>query len=629
MVAVCAVALFFVLESSCIVLSLFTVVDEGFKTAYADVPKLFVLAMMLIGFIPMITFIRIPKQEADAGSKLEDPHSCRHYVHSYISLMGIMIFYFQGIVFDINNIIAGFNCQPLWSVCDNGYVIRYHVVDLLFYFVRPVFMGLECIVCYMMVFYSFAQTTWMTTYSVAVIQVANIAICFQSLVSESYHHHNSTSLEINFLSTSCWRQHHNNSWSDCPTSSNGTAECCWPEDNRLLHWLEVYNPLLYPVVIEFSLLVGEVMLGKLYKGPDTSSSDSHSDEDVGDEEEINGNDAVDNGSPDDFHLVTLNRRHLRILRFTHFLQHRWTLVVVLIVIPLVSNAINIAVASTSKDPSRPLIKLQETAIDGWLIALCLLFILHAIFYSCFISVYSSKHPSAHMSSIYYLPLFSSAGSFLLITRRFILSTVSHSSTTYILKQLAEMGQVCMQVLLLYKIAYVDLAAVMLGGKKVKIYSLLIFAFMLNITFWGMNSLSPRESYVDIEEAVEWGIFDDIVGPLNIFFRFSSMLIFVSTALYLRLSKVLPISQHSSSSQELTSINYWQEDRDTIVHQYDLRASHAAEEPDHHTSSNIIEVQVEMHLNEPTTQLLSSSNTSSANQWKRYGSFQANDRDTLL
>jgi len=187
MAAVSAVVVFFLLLSPCIVLSLFTVVSDDFKTSYADVPKIFTIGLMFVGFIPILAFLRMPKQKEGTGIKLRDQHTRRHFCHSYVSLFGIMAFYFQGIVFDINSIIGGFDCQPPWSVCDNGYVIRYHVVDLIFYFVRPIFMGLECAVCGMMVFYLFAQTAWVT-YSVAIVQASNIAICFQALVSESYHH---------------------------------------------------------------------------------------------------------------------------------------------------------------------------------------------------------------------------------------------------------------------------------------------------------------------------------------------------------------------------------------------------------------------------------------------------------
>ena len=115
MAAVSAVVVFFLLASPCIVLSLFTVVSDDFKTSYADVPKIFTIGLMFVGFIPILAFLRMPKQKEGTGMKLRDQHTRRHFCHSYVSLFGIMAFYFQGIVFDINSnsIIGGFDCQPL------------------------------------------------------------------------------------------------------------------------------------------------------------------------------------------------------------------------------------------------------------------------------------------------------------------------------------------------------------------------------------------------------------------------------------------------------------------------------------------------------------------------------------
>jgi len=626
MAAVSAVVLFFLLASPSIVLSLFTVVSDDFKTSCADVPKICTIVLMFLGFIAMLAFLRMPKQKEDTGMKLRDQHTRRHFFHSYVSLVGITTFYFQGIVFDINSIIGGFDCQPLWSVCDNGYVIRYHVVDLIFYFVRPIFMGLECAVCGMMVFYSFAQTA-RVTYSVAIVQAANIAICFQAMVSESYHHQNhDTSLEINFLSTSCWRQEQNNSWSDCPTPGNDTADstdCCWPKDNPLLKWLEKYNPLLYPVIIEFSLLIGEVMLGKMYERRHTSSDDTRSDTtrqervpDVADEEEdgsVSDVTTADNGSP---HQSQYLPSHLRIT--PHSFDRRRTLIVLFIIFPVVSSVIGTVIVYKRDDPNRPLVKLSETPYDWFVITMCLVFIFVATVYLLVIPGYSYNNSSAHISGLDYLSLFASAGSLLLITRRLISSLVSHSRANFIIKQVAEMGQVCVQVVFLYKTVYMDSEVVRQWNKIIYINFMFIalYASTLNMAFWSMNSVNPRESYVDIDQAGEWGTFDAIVGPLNILFRFSSLLIFVSTYLHnmltvltylqnMLVSLKLAVSLHLTSSQNHTRINVCQ-GAHINTRQDDLSESHSPQEPDHRTASDIT-AEVQVHdVDDLTLPLLSAS-----------------------
>ena len=97
--------------------------------------------------------------------------------------------------------------------------------------------------------------------------------------------------------------------------------------------------------------------------------------------------------------------------------------------------------------------------------------------------------------------------------------------------MAKIGQVCVQVVFLYKTVYVDSEIVRQGNIIIHLIFVLIscFASGLNLSFWGTNSVNRREFYVDVDEAGEWGTFDAIVGPLNIFFRLSSTLIFVSTS----------------------------------------------------------------------------------------------------
>jgi len=140
---------------------------------------------------------------------------------------------------------------------------------------------------------------------------------------------------------------------------------------------------------------------------------------------------------------------------------------------------------------------------------------------------------------------------------------------------AEIGQVCVQVIFLYKTVYMDFE-VMIQRYKICLFFtiILFFAILLNVVFWAFNSLDPREYYVDVDRPGEWATFDAIVGPLNTFFRFNSALVFGSTLLNFPVSLLLQMSRHLASSQD------------------DLSESHGPQEPDHRTASDITaEVQV--------------------------------------
>jgi len=69
MVVVSAVGLFCLLTSPCIVLSLCTVINEHFKTTYADVPQLAMTFIMTAGVVPMIAFLRMEKKKENVYIK--------------------------------------------------------------------------------------------------------------------------------------------------------------------------------------------------------------------------------------------------------------------------------------------------------------------------------------------------------------------------------------------------------------------------------------------------------------------------------------------------------------------------------------------------------------------------------
>ena len=590
MVAVNAVGLFFLLTSPCIVLSLCTVISEHFKTTYADVPQLAVMFIMTAGLVLMIAFLC--KRKKPVKLIMKDPQARRHYIHTFFSVMGVTILYGQGIILDINHFIAGFGCLSNWILCDNAYVVRYHIVDLLFHAMRPVFMGLECVVCLIMACFSVDQQTWIT-YDVAIIQSANIAIYFQTIVSETFAHHHDVSLEINFLSTSCWNHQQNNSWSHCPITTNvttevkDTADCCWREDHDLLRWLEASNPPLYLMITEFSLLIGEIMLEKLHMLGHTGADDHqrgtkhkqrvHNDihveeggaaddvagADVGhgrpsaDEQNVqhdinqnNGDRPADILNADGNESESLVRdqcctvitacvqqllEYLGLKRLSRSKITSWLFV---IAIPVVNDIIFVLVIYFyfMKWDSPAL--LGET--DGeeerhirylwWSSAFLLLMICATVGGWILLRRFPRSSHHIHSSGLDYLPLFCSAAVLLLSTKQVIDSSLHHSNPISIIKPLLNIVQVFLQLKFLYRVKDVKLDIkdrVRLRLVWTVVYVLCIF----NLFFWMTNSMSLPEKHS--HDSVGWQTFDNVMGPLEAFFRFTSALIFSTTHGYLR------------------------------------------------------------------------------------------------
>jgi len=107
---------------------------------------------------------------------------------------------------------------------------------------------------------------------------------------------------------------------------------------------------------------------------------------------------------------------LYILGFTpHSFDRRRTLIVLFIIIPVVSSVISTVTVYCTDDPTRPLVKLSETSDDGFVIAMCLCFVLVAIIYLLVLPG-SYNNSSAHISGLDYLSLFASAGSLLYLSR---------------------------------------------------------------------------------------------------------------------------------------------------------------------------------------------------------------------
>ena len=167
-------------------------------------------------------------------------------------------------------------------------------------------------------------------------------------------------------------------------------------------------------------------------------------------------------------------------------------------------------------------------------------------------------PRAHSTSLDYLLLISSAGSFLLSTKRLVKASLHNTAAIYTIQPLLNIVQLSSQIAFLYKVKDMDIQLgkakpVRLHVREVVITAVLFVMCACNLVLWMATSWNLSEQYDDVDESIGWQTFDNIVGPLNAFFRFSSALLVLSTYGYFRSLKY-PAVHTRSFLLRLTQLN---------------------------------------------------------------------------
>jgi len=339
------------------------------------------------------------------------------------------------------------------------------------------------------------------------------------------------------------------------------------------------------IVIEFSLLVGEIMFEKLHKGRGTRGDDRCNgtrDEQSVQSAEDGGNVGVvaasSGGSSDDVvhgrstadgqnvqYDTSLDngRRRVNALNaagndddesrvhdqcgtvFTTFVQqvheifgvHSFTRIkVTLLAIPVVNDMIFVLVICYY------VMNLHKSVYDGWktgdeefgenyikylwwssaayLLMICTTLLCWYYMKRCLCYAQHAR-VQIHSSSLDYLPLISSIGSFLLSTKRLVEASVYNAGALFIIQPLLSIGQVSLQIALLYNVKDAVLA-------NWHTAMLMWIMSLYNLLLWSLSSLDLPGLYAG---SVGWQTFDNVVGPLNAFFRFSSALLFMSKCGY--------------------------------------------------------------------------------------------------
>ena len=269
-------AVFLALTSVCCILSLSSVDlhreydqcnarNKNKITVLPYISNLAIITVMSLGILAM--WFIICGQEHSA-SDTNDCQMSRHNLHSKYSLWSIIAGFFLGYcTLGINYLIVGASCFHKWKRCpqDDGIVSRDNAIMVVFHVVSMAFAGVETIVCWMMKGRSFKSSA-MVWHGLAVVQAANVVLWFDSILKESSRRITDKvhSLEGYFIPCS------NDSYDTNSNSSNTTIlhlthskayDWC-TTSSTAGYWFVQSSPFLFPITIEFALLVSETFLGK-------------------------------------------------------------------------------------------------------------------------------------------------------------------------------------------------------------------------------------------------------------------------------------------------------------------------------------------------------------------------------
>ena len=517
-----SVALFLAVTSLCCILSLSSInLDKQDQQCNAKpehntsvstyTSNLAIITVMLVGIVAMLFFICGRKYFAIDSS---DCQSNRHNLHGKYSLWSIIVAFFIGYcTLGINYFIVGASCLHKWKKCSQHTVTRDNLVTVVFHLVSMAFTGFETIVCWMMKCRNFRSSP-MVWHGLAVVQAANIVLWFDSILKESSHRNNDNahSLEAYFV---CKNELPYANLSINATSQSQTLQTLWnacTASSTAGLWFVMSSPFLFPITIEFALLVSETFLSKSI-GAQSHSSNENAGAEGAQSVSPTQNSSTENTSAGSIIVIMIS---------------------VIINIFYVVTAILLFVnyIEDIKDD-------RQHYDDAFAVVLVVYDSLSII--CCVIGIITcctfSKMQQTHTTFLEYLLLFATSGVLLQSVKRlltFINIETPGPYLVYYSVEVLNMVQVLFQNVLYYCAKDVKLptSAGRNASSRFRIAvfkNIMVVMSIINFATWLCESFLLPEMSRSITpftfEIDPWLVFDNVVIPIKIFFRFNSALLF--------------------------------------------------------------------------------------------------------
>jgi len=532
-----SVAVFLLLTSVCCILSLSSIdqdrdagthgggggVDGGGEptklvTVPKYVPNLAMSVVMATGIVAMAVLIC----RLDDLTTPEDVDQMSHHraLHRKYSLRGVVAFFVVGSFLHLNYLIVEATCRDKWTLAHCEYTFA-NVSELLLHSLCIAFAFFETVVCWIMNLRSFEPSQWVW-HGLAVVQAANVAVWFDFVLREAYHriHENSESLDSYF--SFC------NATTTPPVVDNETHWC--GDSSTAAVWFIKSIPFLFPITIEFALLVSETLLDRVVGG--AGNGNDHNRDAGQDAGGPAADDAADERAP-------LLQRTL-----SSYTNSRRSKIFVLmsVFISIVYFVLTILVFVCYKLRDRPGIEIQLQTYDD-------VFTVYSVFHDIFsviccavgiLSCRSFRRPHVHTSFLEYFLLLATSGVLLQSMKRIVaFVTNAHSETSifafFVACGVLDIIQSLLQIVFYYFAKDVKLKIFDDDGQADSASSVTVFKTILvvvsvsNVAMWLSDSflipeilpgLTPSNYVTEV-----WPVFDNVVTPITIFFRFNSAILF--------------------------------------------------------------------------------------------------------
>jgi len=517
-----SVAEFLLVTSICCILSLSCtdVLEQRIGTSHgADVgihqiiripnyiPDIAMLCVMSIGIVAMAVFIVKRRDLTVEDHEL----SRRHKLHRKYSLRSINAFFIGVCILGANYIVVELSCVDRWAHCYDNRVFLVNLFELIFHVVFIAFAICEVMVCCVLRDKNFKRSRWVW-HGLAIVQAANIALWFGSLVKESGRRINDDvhSFDAYFRLCNATHVYHNHSHERCSTSSIGPR------------WFIISSPFLYPIAIEFSLLVSETFLDKTIGTKHTNCVDENSNIRCS-----HNFHSYNNAPTEQTPLLASQYENSSSSKIFILLSEIISVVyLVLSILTFIGNQFY-----TSDRPSyfQTFTNFFTAYRAGYMVFLVI---------CCGVGMLCcrrlERHPS-HTSFLEYLLLFATVGGLCQAVKRIeayavnrLSSSFGHSTYVYYAFEIVDMIEILLQIVFYYYVKDVKLNNDGKCADSAARNTVVVIA-MSNLATWisdsfllpdMSSSITPSNYFIE-----QWPVFDNVMNPIVIFFRFNSSLLF--------------------------------------------------------------------------------------------------------
>ena len=524
-----SVAVFLLVISICCVLSLSSFPDDDPGSYNATttiivpsyVPNIALICVMLTGITAIVIFICKKEQLTDRSDGCRSTR--RHDLHRKYSLYSIEAFFVGVCITDVNYLLVEFSCTNNWFPCrsvNTEYFVA-NIVLTVFHTVGIVFDVFEVVVCRMMRRRNFKSSQWIW-HLLAVVQAANIAMWFHSLLKKSYDRFRLNE-EIG---------HSFDAYFDFCRNTTSYYEIdphVCTKKSSVAKWFVFSAPILFPITIEFNLLVIETLLDR------SIGAESHN---FVENAEQNDSDQEVNTVADDAHEPTdrtpLLRENERADGETNSVGSQMFTAVFTVInmVYLVLQALALAYGEENNQSQLfHDVKTLYTTVYFLFLIVC-----------CVVGTISSRRfrrRHSHTNFLEYLLLFATSGILFQCVKTIVAYAVNGRSSAslslpvaYYMADLVNIVQVLSQITFYYYVKDVRLPLNSHGGnirRRNAFFKNTIFVISTsNVVMWiassflshGTGGGKPTEHLVE-----SWPEFDSVMIPIHIFFRFNSAMLF--------------------------------------------------------------------------------------------------------